>query len=598
MEKMNIVIVGHVDHGKSTLVGRLLADTNSLPEGKLQKVKDDCKSKSKRFEYAFLIDALKDEWSQGITIDVARIFFKSAKRKYIILDAPGHIEFLKNMVTGASHAEAAVLVIDANEGVQENSKRHGYMLSMLGVKKITVAVNKMDLINYDQDRFIQIKQEYTDFLKEIGVSEPDFIPVSGFMGDNITESSTNIPWYEGDTLLQHLDHFKKEPPAINQSFRMFLQDVYKFTALGDDRRLFVGSIETGTISEGDEITFYPSNKTSRIKLFEFFSAPHKSTMTAGNHVAFTLEEEVHVPRGALIASVKEDSDPIVSSSFQASIFWLGKQPLQKSKVYFIKIGNKKTRLSLEEIHKVINASNLDLKQEIDQVERHEVARCTFSSNSEISFDLEIPQTNRFVIIDDYEISGGGIILENVDVPLNYKKEIFLSMAYYNRMNDRVENVRPFRKTKPFVLILNIPIFTLEESGADDLRGISKPDSKKDQYMNLLTAVRDDLIEKYAVSHDLYFYQLKAPSIDNDVMITSALLDAGKNVVLSIPDLTEDKLKGYQNEFDCNVLDFMISAKNLETELKGEYFIKSTFDSAVQENFQDIIDLLQKQGVLS
>src|SRR5476651_2752887 len=166
---MNVVIVGHVDHGKSTLVGRLLADTGSLPEGKLESVQASCKRNAKPFEYAFLLDALKDEQAQGITIDTARSFFKSARRDYIIIDAPGHIEFLKNMVTGAARAEAALLVIDAHEGIQENSRRHGYMLSMLGIRQVVVLVNKMDLVNHDLDLFERIRAEYSSFLKDVKI---------------------------------------------------------------------------------------------------------------------------------------------------------------------------------------------------------------------------------------------------------------------------------------------------------------------------------------------------------------------------------------------------------------------------------------------
>ena len=193
---MNIVIVGHVDHGKSTIIGRLLADTHSLPEGKLEQVKETCRRNSKPFEYAFLLDALKDEQSQGITIDAARCFFKTDKRHYIIIDAPGHIEFLKNMVTGASRAEAALLVIDAKEGIQENSRRHGYLLSMLGIKQIAVLVNKMDLVNFDKKVFDGIVSEYRKFLKKIDIEPRIFIPVSGMKGDGIAKNTKDMGWYK------------------------------------------------------------------------------------------------------------------------------------------------------------------------------------------------------------------------------------------------------------------------------------------------------------------------------------------------------------------------------------------------------------------
>ncbi|MHC5179160.1 MAG: GTP-binding protein, partial [Planctomycetota bacterium] len=189
-QKMNIVIIGHVDHGKSTLVGRLLADTHSLPEGKLEEVKARCAQNARPFEYAFLLDALKDEQAQGITIDSARCFFRSDKREYILIDAPGHIEFLKNMISGAARAEAAVLVIDAEEGVQENSRRHGYLLSMLGIRQIVVAVNKMDLADHSQDVFNAVREEYTQFLSQIQVTAQQFIPISARDGDHIADRSS------------------------------------------------------------------------------------------------------------------------------------------------------------------------------------------------------------------------------------------------------------------------------------------------------------------------------------------------------------------------------------------------------------------------
>src|SRR5262249_42928279 len=212
-EQMNIVIVGHVDHGKSTVVGRLLADTGSLPEGKLEAVRKECQRTGKPFEYAFLLDALTDEQDQGITIDTARSFFKTAKRDYIIIDAPGHIEFLKNMISGAARAEAAALIIDAKEGVRENSRRHGYILSMLGVKQVVVCVNKMDLVDRSEDHFRKIEKEYREFLASINAVSPrQFIPVSAVNGENLAERSAHMPWYKGPTLLQALDTFEKAPP--------------------------------------------------------------------------------------------------------------------------------------------------------------------------------------------------------------------------------------------------------------------------------------------------------------------------------------------------------------------------------------------------
>src|ERR1043165_9009879 len=196
-EQLKIVIVGHVDHGKSTFVGRLFHDTGSLPEGKLEQLQKIAERRGVPFEWANLMDALQSERDQNITIDTAQIWFQTAKRQYVIIDAPGHKEFLKNMVTGAANAEAALLLIDANEGVQEQSRRHGYLLNLLGIRQIAVLVNKMDLQGFSQDRFQKIEGEYRKFLKSLGVEPKTFIPISAKLGDNVASHGANMPWWTG-----------------------------------------------------------------------------------------------------------------------------------------------------------------------------------------------------------------------------------------------------------------------------------------------------------------------------------------------------------------------------------------------------------------
>src|SRR5919112_6619918 len=300
-QRMSIVIVGHVDHGKSTVIGRLLADTGSLPEGKLEQVRTQCELNSKPFEYAFLLDALKDEQAQGITIDAARVFFKSQQREYLILDAPGHIEFLKNMITGAARAEAALLIIDAAEGVQENSRRHGYMVSLLGIRQLAVVVNKMDLVDWDRGVFQAIVKEYGAFLKQVGIEPACFIPVSARGGDNIAEPSEHLPWHQSPTVLDALDAFQSEPAPVNRPFRMPVQDVYKFTKQGDDRRIIAGTIESGAVSVGDSVIFYPSGKKSRVKSIEAFNRPEQKRAEAGTAVGFTLPKKNYNTRGGVAA---------------------------------------------------------------------------------------------------------------------------------------------------------------------------------------------------------------------------------------------------------------------------------------------------------
>ncbi len=409
MPKMNIVVVGHVDHGKSTLVGRLLADTNSLPDGKLEQVKANCARNAKPFEYAFLLDALKDEQAQGITIDTARCFFKSKKRQYIIIDAPGHIEFLKNMVSGAARAEAALLLIDAKEGIKENSKRHGYLLSMLGIRQIAVCVNKMDLADYSEQVFNQIQKDYTAFLAEIGVKPKCFVPIAAYHGENMVAPSSKMSWYKGGSLLDVLDSFEKQKDAADQVFRMPVQGIYKFTESGDERRIIAGRVESGSISEGEEIIFLPSNKRCKIKTIEAFNAPKKTSIRAGNSTGFTLSEELYLQRGDLMCKLSETL-PQVSTLIEVKIFWMGKRPLVAGKEYKLKIGTAKVAVYVKNIKRVIDASNLNNAQK-NQVDRHDVAELVLETKAPVAFDLtaDLEATGRFVIVDEYDISGGGII---------------------------------------------------------------------------------------------------------------------------------------------------------------------------------------------
>ena len=420
-EQMNIVVVGHVDHGKSTVIGRLMADTHSLPEGKLEQVKASCRKGARPFEYAFLLDALKDEQAQGITIDTARCFFKTAKRDYIIIDAPGHIEFLKNMVSGAARAEAALLVIDAHEGIQENSRRHGYMLAMLGIRQVVVLVNKMDLVHYDLGVFARIRDEYSAFLKEVGITPIDYVPICARDGDNIAQPATWSPGVR--TVLEHIDAFVKESEREKQPFRFPVQDVYKFTANNDDRRIFAGTIETGSIRTGDEVVFLPSQKRSKIASVELFNVPRREQAHAGEAIGFTLTDELYVRPGEIMCKTGEKL-AYTSSRFRANVFWMGKAPLVKNKKYKLKLATLRSPVRLVEIVNVLDASDLSSERGKQEVERHEVADCIFEATKPIVFDLsaDMEGTGRFVLVDHYEIAGGGIITENASASTSILQE--------------------------------------------------------------------------------------------------------------------------------------------------------------------------------
>jgi bifunctional enzyme CysN/CysC/sulfate adenylyltransferase subunit 1 len=412
-DRMNIVITGHVDHGKSTLVGRLLADTHSLPEGKLQAVKDSCKKNGRVFEYAFLLDALEDEQKQGITIDSARIFFKSPRREYLIIDAPGHIEFLRNMLSGASRAVAAVLVIDAVEGVAENSRRHGLILSLLGVSQVLVAVNKLDALGYDEGAFRRIVREYEAYLESLKVKPLAFVPVSAREGKNITEGApAEMPWYRGKTVLDVLDSFRNLPSNEDSFFAMPVQDVYRFSNENDDRRIYAGTIVSGEISAGEAVRFLPSRKEARVKNIEVWNAPAKTRAVTGEAAGFTLEEDIYVKRGEVMVKSGESPPVSAAAGLRANVIWLGARPLDSGRSCLLKLGSDKVEARLEKIERFLGESG---GAEYRELRRHDcgsvilrlarpIAASSFYDNASLG---------RFVIVDGYDAAGGGIVLESL-----------------------------------------------------------------------------------------------------------------------------------------------------------------------------------------
>jgi len=413
--RTHLVIVGHVDHGKSTLVGRLLTDTGSLPEGKLDAIRLRCEQTGKQFEYAFLLDALKDEQSQGITVEAARVFFNSPKRQYIIIDAPGHIEFLRNMVTGAAHAEAAVLVLDAEEGIKENSKRHGYVLSMLGIKNVIIAVNKMDLVGYDQNRFDSLCREYTNFLSKLNLSALHFIPISAYQGENIAAKGKAMPWYKGTYLLDALDSLPVNTDSSGDELRYFVQDVYKFTKFGDSRRIVAGTIDAGNLKVGDELVFYPAGKKSVVKSLEFFPESDRASAEAGEAVGFTLREQIYAARGDLVTKYSSKR-PQISSRLNANVFWLGKSPLTQDKEYTLCLGTARVRAKVEKISRVLDVTSLKVLESNSVADANNAAECTFKLSRPIAFDLvdTFPSSARFVLIEQHQISGGGIVTQSLE----------------------------------------------------------------------------------------------------------------------------------------------------------------------------------------
>ncbi len=403
MEQVKIVITGHIDHGKSTLIGRLLYDTNSLPDDKIKEIRKVSEDLGREVEFAYVIDNLQEEREQQLTIDTAQLFFKTKKRNYVIIDAPGHKEFIKNMITGASQADLAMLMIDANEGIKEQTTRHPYIIKMLGIKNLIVAVNKMDLVNYDEIKFNEIKKEILDSLSKIGLNPEFIIPISALKGENILNKSTNMDWYNGLTILEALDKFEIEN-KIKNYLRMPIQDIYDI----DNKKIIAGKIESGKIKVGDEIKILPMNKNNKVKSIEAFNSRKDFAMT-GENIGLTLENDNDVKVGMIISDSK--NLPKIKKEFNAKLFWMNKE-LNLNEELILKCATQEVKCKVKKINKRIDSSNLDIIEENSKILKEtEVGEVVIETEKEIVVEnfSDLPELGRFVIIKDLDISGAGII---------------------------------------------------------------------------------------------------------------------------------------------------------------------------------------------
>jgi bifunctional enzyme CysN/CysC len=592
-DQMNVVFVGHVDHGKSTVIGRLLADTNSLPKGKLEAIRERCFKNGKPFEYAFLIDALKDEQAQSITIDSARVFFQSPSRSYIIIDAPGHIEFIKNMVTGASHAEAAILVIDAEEGVQENSRRHGYLLWMLGIKKIVVLVNKMDIVGYDQATFERIQTEYSAYLDGIGVKPLFFIPASGREGDSIVDCGTSMPWYNGPTLLEALDSFEKAQPLANLPLRLPVQDVYKFSTYGDSRRIVAGSIASGSLHVGDEVVIYPSGKRTTVKSLEGFNTEVQTAVTGGQAVGFTMSEQVYLRRGQVVGRADE-APPAVSTRMRASLFWLGKQPLSPQKNYYLKLGTARERVQVETIHRVIDASDYASQNNWSEIHHHDVAEVTFKLAHPLAFDTsdKLPDTSRFVLVDEYEIRGGGIVLEALpDEEAQIREDVFLRNEKWVRSSISMEQRAEMYNQKSALVVITGSKGVGRKRLAGMLERQLFESGKLAYYLGIGSVL-------YGVNADLKSHE--APGgwrehVRRFGEVANLFLDAGMILIVTAVDLTQADLNVFKTVIDEDKIATIWLGDDCCTDLI--YDIRLENGDQIEQAAVKVKRLLQQQGVI-
>lgn len=403
---IRIVIVGHVDHGKSTLIGRLLHETGSLPAGKLETLKAVAARRGMSFEWSFLLDALQTERDQGITIDTSQIRFRTPSCDVLLIDAPGHAEFLRNMITGAAQADAAILIVDVVEGIREQTRRHAYLLHLLGIRQVLVVVNKMDRIDYSAARFEALKGDILDYLAGLGLNPTAIVPISARHGEGISQRSESLAWYQGPTVLEALDEFEAHPIAAELPLRLPVQAVYKF----DDKRILAGRIESGMIVAGDHVAIEPGGKLAQVKSIEDWPVSNAARRAnAGRSIGITLDREIFVERGSLIAP--QAAPPLSGHRLRARIFWLGQTPLEVDSDIIARVGTAESRGSVTAIVNSIDPGSLSGVGR-NVIEQNHVGEIEITLSRPLAGDpyAANPGTGRLVIELDGRIAGGGLIL--------------------------------------------------------------------------------------------------------------------------------------------------------------------------------------------
>ena len=406
---LRFITCGSVDDGKSTLIGRLLYESKLIFEDQLAALEADSKKMGTQggdLDFALLVDGLAAEREQGITIDVAYRFFSTDKRKFIVADTPGHEQYTRNMVTGASTADVAVILIDARKGVLTQTRRHSYIVSLIGIRKVVLAINKMDLMGYAQETFDTIVAEYRDFAAQICIEEFTAIPMSALKGDNVTESTDAMPWYQGPTLMQFLESLEIESDLQQKPFRLPVQWVNR---PNQDFRGFAGMIASGVVKVGDSIRTLPSGKESTVTRIVTMDGDLQQAV-AGQSVTITLRDEIDVSRGDVL--VKSDSPAGVADQFQSTIIWMHEEPMLPGRPYLLKIGAKTVTASIAHPKYKVNVNTLE-HLAAKQLELNEIGVCNLNLDRPIAFDAyaDNRETGGFILIDKItnDTVGAGLI---------------------------------------------------------------------------------------------------------------------------------------------------------------------------------------------
>ena len=406
---LRFITCGSVDDGKSTLIGRLLYESKLIFEDQLAAVVADSKTvgtQGGELDLALLVDGLEAEREQGITIDVAYRYFSTDRRKFIVADTPGHEQYTRNMVTGASTAEAAIILVDARKGVLTQTRRHSYIVSLLGIRHLVLAVNKMDAIDYDRATFESIVADYRDFATRIGVGHVAAIPLSALRGDNVTQPSANMPWYEGPALMPLLEALEVEEALQHKPFRFPVQWVNRPS---QDFRGFAGTIAGGSVRPGDAVRVLPSGRQSRVARIVTREGDLREAV-AGQSVTLTLEDETDVSRGDVLAGAQDP--PEVADQFQVTLIWMHDEPMLPGRPYLMKLGPATLTASVTELRHRVNVNSLE-HAAARQLELNEIGLCNLSTDRPLAFDAyaENRETGGFILIDKLsnDTVGAGLI---------------------------------------------------------------------------------------------------------------------------------------------------------------------------------------------
>lgn len=423
---MNVVIIGHVDHGKSTLIGRLLYDTNSIPETLVAEIERESAQRGKTLEFAYFLDAFEEERERNITVDISETFFQTAKRRYTIIDAPGHKEFLRNMVSGASRADAAILMLDISRGMEEQTRRHAHIIRILGISQIIVAINKMDLVEFSQERFSVLSQEVRAFFARLGIAPRAIVPISAALGHNVSRPSPDLSWYQQGTLLEEIDALEAPEERADQPLRFITQCRIAAPDLGPGQsaagrtngkaavaeQVLLGRVESGSIKIDDRVTLLPSKRRTTVEAIRIWNAlPREASV--GQSIAVVLKDVQDVERGEVI-SHDTDAAPKLTDNFATTLFSLTPQPLKVGQEFTLKLATQNVPCKIARIAAKINSATLESDDKpSDALLEAEVGEVTIKTGRPVVIErfTDLAALGRFVIESEQQIMAGGIVRE-------------------------------------------------------------------------------------------------------------------------------------------------------------------------------------------